>query len=40
MEVRIGTQVIPMRGSFKYLGSIIQENGKIDEDVAHRIGAG
>ncbi|XP_016442779.1 uncharacterized protein LOC107768188 [Nicotiana tabacum] len=40
VEVKIDTQVIPIRDSFKYLGSIIQSNGKIDEDVTHRIGAG
>ncbi|XP_019253919.1 PREDICTED: uncharacterized protein LOC109232613 [Nicotiana attenuata] len=40
MEVRLDTQVIPKRGSFKYLGSIIQGNGEIDEDVTHHIGAG
>nr|XP_009758690.1 PREDICTED: uncharacterized protein LOC104211347 [Nicotiana sylvestris]XP_016444014.1 PREDICTED: uncharacterized protein LOC107769322 [Nicotiana tabacum] len=40
VEVRIGTQVIPKRHSFKYLGSIIQGNGEIYEDVTHRIGAG
>nr|XP_016452019.1 PREDICTED: uncharacterized protein LOC107776619 [Nicotiana tabacum] len=40
VEVRIGTQVIPKRDSFKYLGSIIQGNKEIDEDVTHRIGAG
>ncbi|OIT29657.1 hypothetical protein A4A49_17649 [Nicotiana attenuata] len=40
VEVKIDTQVIPTRDSFKYLGSIIQDNGKIDEYVTHRIGAG
>ncbi|XP_070004896.1 uncharacterized protein [Nicotiana sylvestris] len=39
-EVRLDSQVIPMRGSFKYLGSIIQGDGEIDEDVTHHIGAG
>lgn len=28
------------RGSFKYLGSIIQGNWEIDDDVTHHIGAG
>nr|XP_009803656.1 PREDICTED: uncharacterized protein LOC104248992 [Nicotiana sylvestris] len=37
---KIGTQVIPKRDSFKYLGAIIQGNGEIDEDVTNRIGAG
>uniref|UniRef100_A0A1S3YG52 Reverse transcriptase domain-containing protein n=1 Tax=Nicotiana tabacum TaxID=4097 RepID=A0A1S3YG52_TOBAC len=39
MDVRLDTQVIPRRGSFKYLGSIIQGDGEIDEDVTHCIGA-
>ncbi|KAG5582110.1 hypothetical protein H5410_052737 [Solanum commersonii] len=30
--------VIPKRESFKYLGSVIQGSGDIDEDVTHRIG--
>ncbi|XP_018631467.1 uncharacterized protein [Nicotiana tomentosiformis] len=40
VEVRIGTQVIPKRDSFKYLGFIIQGNKEINKDVTHRIGAG
>nr|XP_009774518.1 PREDICTED: uncharacterized protein LOC104224532 [Nicotiana sylvestris] len=39
-EVKLDTQVIPKRDSFKYLGSVIQGNGVIDEDVTHRVGAG
>ncbi|XP_019259253.1 PREDICTED: uncharacterized protein LOC109237399 [Nicotiana attenuata] len=39
-DVRLDSQVIPKRGSFKYLGSVIQGNREIDEDVTHRIGAG
>ncbi|XP_019229097.1 PREDICTED: uncharacterized protein LOC109210174 [Nicotiana attenuata] len=39
-DVRLDTQVIPKRESFKYLVSIIQMNREIDEDVTHRIGAG
>ncbi|KAG5604823.1 hypothetical protein H5410_026315 [Solanum commersonii] len=31
-------QIIPKRESFKYLGSVIQDSGDIDEDVTHRIG--
>nr|XP_009606638.1 uncharacterized protein LOC104100961 [Nicotiana tomentosiformis] len=38
MDVKLDTQVIPERDSFKYLGSIIQSNGEIDEDVTHRMG--
>ncbi|XP_075093167.1 uncharacterized protein LOC142177455 [Nicotiana tabacum] len=40
VEVRLDSQVIPKRGSFKYLGSFIQGSGEIDEDVTHRIGVG
>ncbi|XP_070013810.1 uncharacterized protein [Nicotiana sylvestris] len=39
IEVKLDAQVIPKRASFKYLGSIIQGDGEIDEDVAHCIGA-
>ncbi|XP_075103734.1 uncharacterized protein LOC142178302 [Nicotiana tabacum] len=39
MDARLDSQVIPKRGSFKYLGSVIQGNGEIDEDVTHRIRA-
>lgn len=38
--VRLDSQVIPKRESFKYLGSIIQGDGEIDEYVTHRIGVG
>ncbi|XP_070017022.1 uncharacterized protein [Nicotiana sylvestris] len=40
VEVKLDAQVIPKRASFKYLGSIIQGNGELDEDVAHCIEAG
>ncbi|XP_070025488.1 uncharacterized protein [Nicotiana sylvestris] len=40
VEVKLDAQVIPKRVSFKYLGSIIQGNEEIDEDVAHRIETG
>nr|XP_018632584.1 uncharacterized protein LOC104114455 [Nicotiana tomentosiformis] len=40
VDVKLDTQVIPKRDSFKYLGSIIQSNWEIDEDVTHRIGTG
>nr|XP_016493080.1 PREDICTED: uncharacterized protein LOC107812467 [Nicotiana tabacum] len=39
-DLRLDTQVIPRRESFKYLRSIIHKDGKIDEDVIHCIGAG
>ncbi|XP_070045788.1 uncharacterized protein [Nicotiana tomentosiformis] len=40
VEVRLESQVIPSSGKFKYLGSVIQREGEIDEDVTHRIGVG
>nr|XP_016481793.1 PREDICTED: uncharacterized protein LOC107802746 [Nicotiana tabacum] len=38
MDVKFESWVIPSRGSFKYLGTVIQGEGKIDEDITHRIG--
>lgn len=38
VEMKIDTQVIPKRKSFKYLESVIQGNEEIDDDVAHLIG--
>ena len=36
--MRLATQPIPKRENFKYLVSIIQSSGDIDDDVTHRIG--
>ena len=38
--VKFESQVVCKRDSFKYLGSVIQGNGDIKEDVSHRIRAG
>ncbi|KAM3377282.1 hypothetical protein P3S68_009695 [Capsicum galapagoense] len=38
--VQLESQAVCRRDSFKYLGSMIQENGEIDKDVSHRIEAG
>ncbi|PHT47935.1 hypothetical protein CQW23_12143 [Capsicum baccatum] len=38
--VKLESQEVCKRDSFKYFGSVIQGNGEIDEDVSHRIGAG
>ncbi|KAG5610072.1 hypothetical protein H5410_021353 [Solanum commersonii] len=38
VEVRLATQIIPKKESFKYLGSVIQGSRDIDADVTHRIG--
>ncbi|KAM2243451.1 hypothetical protein ACFX1S_010279 [Malus domestica] len=40
LGVRIGDQEIPKRDRFRYLGSILQKNGKLDGDLNHRIQAG
>ncbi|XP_070026694.1 uncharacterized protein [Nicotiana sylvestris] len=40
VEVRLDSQVIPKRESFKYLGPIIQGDGEIGGDVTDRIGVG
>lgn len=40
VDVMLDSQAIPKKRSFKYLGSIIQGNGKLDDDITHRIGAG
>jgi len=36
-EVTIEGAIIPRVERFRYLGSIIQGNGEIDEDINHRI---
>ncbi|KAF3645510.1 putative pre-mRNA-processing factor 6-like [Capsicum annuum] len=38
--VKLESQVVCKRDSFKYLGSVIQGNGEIGEDISHRIAAG
>ncbi|KAF3645787.1 Villin-5 [Capsicum annuum] len=38
--VKLDSQDVCKRDSFKYLGSMIQGDGEIDEDVSNRIGAG
>lgn len=40
MEIRIEDQGVPRTDRFKYLGSIIQKEGEIEDDVIHRIKAG
>ena len=39
-DVRLDDQVVPKKDTFYYLGSMLQKNGDIDEDVSHRIKAG
>lgn len=40
VEVLIGDRIVPRTDKFKYLGSIIQKEGEIEDDVTHRIKAG
>jgi len=39
-EVTMGGVVVPRVEKFKYLGSIVEGRGDIDEDISHRIRAG
>ena len=39
-EITVGGVVVPRIENFKYLGSIVEERGNIDEDISHRIKAG
>ena len=39
-EVRLDGQVVPEKDTFRYLGSMLQKDGDIDEDVSHRIKTG
>jgi hypothetical protein len=36
-DVRLDGQVVPKKDIFCYLGSKVQKDGDIDEDVSHRI---
>jgi len=39
-DVRLDGQVVSERDTFRYLGSMLQRDGDIDEDASHRIKAG
>ncbi|AQL05931.1 Retrovirus-related Pol polyprotein LINE-1 [Zea mays] len=39
-DVSLDGQVVPKKDTFRYLGSTLQKEGDIDEDVSHRIKAG
>jgi hypothetical protein len=39
-DVRLDDQVVPKKDTFHYLGSMLQKNGDIDEDISNRIKAG
>jgi hypothetical protein len=38
-NVSLYGRVVPMNDVFRYLGSMLQSDGEIDEDVSHRIRA-
>jgi len=40
LEVKFGDHIIPQVTRFKYLGSIVQNDGEIEADVSYRIQAG
>lgn len=40
IKISIGSTVIPTVTQFKYLGSILSNDGKIDNDVTHRTTTG
>jgi hypothetical protein len=39
-DVRLNGLVVPKKDTFHYLGSMLQNNGDIDEDVSQRIKVG
>ena len=40
LTVSLDGQVVVQKDTFRYLGSVLQKDGDIDEDVRHRISAG
>jgi hypothetical protein len=36
-DVRLNGQVVPKKNTFRYLRSMLQKDGDINEDVSHRI---
>jgi hypothetical protein len=38
-DVKLDGQVVPKKDTFRYLGSMLQKDGDIDEDLSHRIKA-
>ena len=39
-DVSLDGQVVVQKDTFRYLESLLQKDGDIDEDVSHRISAG
>ena len=38
-DISLEGQVVPRKDTLRYLGSMLQRDGDIDEDVSHRIKA-
>ena len=38
-DISLDGQVVVQKDTFRYLGSVLQKDGDIDEDVRHRISA-
>jgi hypothetical protein len=39
-DIRLDGQVVPKKDTFRYLGSMLQKDEDIDEDLSHRIKVG
>jgi hypothetical protein len=39
-DVRLDSQMVPKKDTFRYLGSMLQKDENIDEDVSHKIKVG
>jgi hypothetical protein len=39
-DVRLDGQMVPKKDTFHYMGSMLQKDGDVDENVSHRIKAG
>jgi hypothetical protein len=39
-DVRLDGQVVQKKNTFRYLGSIVQKDGDINENVSHKIKVG
>ena len=39
-DISLEGQVVPRKNTFRYLGSMLQRDGDIDEDISHKIKVG
>jgi hypothetical protein len=39
-DVRLDGHMVPKKDTFHYMGSMLQKDGDVDENVSHRIKAG